>query len=109
MITIQLSKGDQNGTVIFAGDEVALPCGMTVMGGFTLKDIQAMFWHITLMGGGHAQGIYELTDNICAPYELLLVMKIFSIPVNGVPQDWLDETASMTQTVKREFADGYQS
>ncbi|MDW8844609.1 hypothetical protein SD961_01670 [Erwinia sp. MMLR14_017] len=108
MIKIQLAKDDQNGTVIFAGDEVALPCKMSVTGDFTLEDIQAMFWHITLMGGGYAQGIYELTGNICAPYELLHVMKIFSITVNGVSQDWLDEMESMAQAIKREVAHGYQ-
>ncbi|ERK17326.1 hypothetical protein L579_3727 [Pantoea sp. AS-PWVM4] len=39
----------------------------------------------------------------------MFVMKIYSVAVNGVPQDWLDEMASMARAVEQEFAEGSQS
>ena len=109
MITVQLSKGDQNGVISFAGDEVTEPCEMTVTGDYSLQDIQALFWHITNTADGAAQGIYPLTDNVCAPYELLSVMKIYSIEVSGVPQDWQDELAAIEQDTEERFEQGEQS
>lgn len=109
MITVQLSKGEQRGTIAFAGDEVTEPCEMTVAGDFSLQDIQVLFWNITLTAEGAAQGIYPLKNNVCAPYEVLNVMKIYSIEVSGVPQDWQDELAAIEQDTDERFAQGEQS
>ncbi|HHA1396949.1 TPA: hypothetical protein ACOEOW_003929 [Enterobacter hormaechei subsp. xiangfangensis] len=106
MITVQLNDGARKGTVEFSGEDVFEPCEITVTGDFSLQAIQDLFWHATLGADGAAQGIYELTGNVCSPAQVLKVMRLFSVEVTGIPSDWADEMDSAQQDAEQRFIDG---
>lgn len=109
MITVQLKQGDLTGSVTCIGDELTEPCEITVSGDFTLKEIQSMFWLVTLTAEGNGQGIYAMDSNVCSPAELLRVLLLSNVEVSGIPQEWTDGMEQLTADADEEFAQGSAS
>lgn len=106
MITVQLKQAELTGSVALSGDELTEPCEISVAGDFSLKDIQSMFWMITLTAEGTGQGIYEMESNVCAPAELLRVMLLSGVEVSDVPQEWADGMEQLKADAEEEFEQG---
>ncbi|WP_147200798.1 hypothetical protein [Pantoea sp. CCBC3-3-1] len=108
MITVQLKTTEKSGSVMFSGNEVLEPCEIIVTGDYSLKDIQAMFWLMTLTAEGTGQGIYPLIDNVCPPSEFISVMTLSAVEVVGIPDDWQSDLDALLDEEAERSEDGQQ-